>query len=136
MTGFTAQMSTYNQGFSQGLTIRGLPIALAHPGKVFFVGDATNVKAYPNRKTGSDGNRGSFLDPYATIDYAVGQCLAGRGDIIYVLPGHVEDIAAAYNGGPGHPVVQYMLRVQQVAQREQDYFDACEDFYYENGNLL
>jgi hypothetical protein len=30
--------------------------------------------------------------PFASIDYAVGQCTADQGDIIYVLPGHTETL--------------------------------------------
>lgn len=33
--------------------------------------------------------------PFATIDYAVGQCTASNGDIIYVMPGHAETVSAA-----------------------------------------
>lgn len=33
--------------------------------------------------------------PFATIDYAVGQCTADKGDIIAVLPGHAEVVTAA-----------------------------------------
>lgn len=33
--------------------------------------------------------------PFATIDYAVGQCTANNGDIIYVMPGHAETVSAA-----------------------------------------
>ena len=33
--------------------------------------------------------------PFATIDYAVGRCTASQGDIIYVMPGHVETVATA-----------------------------------------
>ena len=33
--------------------------------------------------------------PFATIDYAVGQCTASQGDIIYVMPGHAETVSAA-----------------------------------------
>lgn len=33
--------------------------------------------------------------PFATIDYAVGQCTANNGDIVYVLHGHTETISAA-----------------------------------------
>lgn len=33
--------------------------------------------------------------PFATLDYAVGQCTANNGDIIYAMPGHVETVAAA-----------------------------------------
>lgn len=28
--------------------------------------------------------------PFATVDYAISQCTADKGDIIYVMPGHVE----------------------------------------------
>jgi hypothetical protein len=88
-------MSTYNNGFAGGLTVRGMPVTLAHPGKVFFVGNS-GVKL-PGERNASDSssNKGSILDPFATIDYAVGQCVAGRGDIIFVKPGHVETITAA-----------------------------------------
>jgi len=58
-------------------------------GDRFFVGstvtassDATTHGASPDR-------------PFATIDYAVGQCTASQGDIIYVMPGHVETVASA-----------------------------------------
>lgn len=33
--------------------------------------------------------------PYASVDYAIGQATGGQGDIIYVMPGHVEDGATA-----------------------------------------
>jgi len=33
--------------------------------------------------------------PFATIDYAIGQCTASQGDIILVAPGHAETIATA-----------------------------------------
>lgn len=33
--------------------------------------------------------------PFATIDFAIGQCTANNGDVIYVMPGHVEDLAAS-----------------------------------------
>jgi hypothetical protein len=91
MTGKVANMANYGQGFTGGLTVRGLPLAVSHPGKVFYVSD-TGLAAYPNRKTPSDGNKGSFMEPFATIDYAIGQCVASRGDIIYVLPGHTETV--------------------------------------------
>ena len=94
MTGKVAHMSNYQQGFDGGVLIRGVPLTVTHPGKVFFVSD-TGLAAYANRKTPSDGNKGTFHAPFATIDYAVGQCVANRGDIIYVLPGHVETISTA-----------------------------------------
>mgnify|MGYP001604308738 CR=1 FL=1 len=33
--------------------------------------------------------------PFATIDYAIGRCTANNGDIIFVMPGHVETISSA-----------------------------------------
>lgn len=94
MTGKVANMANYPNGFNGGLNVRGMPLNMAHPGKVFWVGD-TGTPGMANRKTGSDGNKGTFNDPFATIDYAVGQCTANRGDIIMVLPGHTETVTAA-----------------------------------------
>lgn len=33
--------------------------------------------------------------PFLTLDYAVGQCTANNGDIIYLMPGHAETVSAA-----------------------------------------
>lgn len=33
--------------------------------------------------------------PFATIDFAIGECTANNGDIIYVMPGHTETISGA-----------------------------------------
>lgn len=57
-----------------------------HTGNVFFVvtGGSDSVGA------------GDTPDnPFATIDFAIGQCTANQGDTIYVMPGHTETIAAA-----------------------------------------
>lgn len=58
-----------------------------HPGSIFFV----------HSVTGTDGaGYGRNPDaPLATIDYALGLCTANKGDVIYVLPGHVETISGA-----------------------------------------
>lgn len=40
--------------------------------------------------------------PFKTIDFAIGQCTAGRGDIIYVLPGHAETVTAAITCDVSH----------------------------------
>jgi hypothetical protein len=70
-----------------------------HPGKVFWCGydntASAALAAFPNRKSASDGNKGGFLDPFKTLDYAIGKCVASRGDIIMLLPGHSEDLTAA-----------------------------------------
>lgn len=87
-------MSNYPGGFADGIMIRGVPLTVAHPGKVFWVGNAT-AAMLPGQKTPSDGNQGTFNDPFSTLDYAIGKCTAGRGDIIMVKPGHAENISAA-----------------------------------------
>lgn len=46
--------------------------------------------------TGSNGNSGKTPErPFSTIDYAVGRCTADKGDVIVVMPGHVETITAS-----------------------------------------
>lgn len=86
-------MSNYPGGFTQGLSVRDVPIAVAHPGKVFFVNNSSVLS--PNGVGGSDDNAGTYKAPFATIDGAIGKCTAGRGDIILVMPGHVETVSAA-----------------------------------------
>ncbi len=86
--------SSFPNGFSQGVTIRGVPLVQSHPGQVFWVGN--NAASLLNgHKGASDGNKGTFEAPFSTIDYAIGKCTAGRGDIIFVKPGHAETISAA-----------------------------------------
>jgi len=47
--------------------------------------------------TGTDGTAYGFTPdkPFATIDYAISQCTASKGDIVYVMPGHAENITTA-----------------------------------------
>jgi len=86
-------MTNYPNGFANGITIRGVPLHTAFPGKVFWVSNATTLQS--GQRGGSDGNKGNFDSPFSTIDYAIGQCTANRGDIIFVKPGHAETISAA-----------------------------------------
>ncbi len=85
--------SNFPNGFKNGVTIRGIPILQTHPGKVFWVSNATTELV--GQHTGSDGNKGTFDDPFATLDYAIGRCTADRGDIIFIKPGHAESVASA-----------------------------------------
>ncbi len=85
--------SAYPNGFAAGVTIRGVPLLSTNPGEVFWV-NGSGVLA-KGGVGGSNGNPGTYRQPFATIDYAVGKCTASRGDIIVVMPGHSEDIAAA-----------------------------------------
>lgn len=88
-----ALMSNYPGGFAGGITIRGVPLLLTHPGKVFWVYNGTTLDA--GHKNGSNGNKGTFDAPFATLLYAISQCRANKGDIIFVKPGHAESVTAA-----------------------------------------
>lgn len=81
----TTRVALWSQNRPGGLfSIYGLD---QHPGNIFFVSSVT----------GTDGaNYGADPDaPFATIDYAIGQCTANNGDVIYVLPGHAETVSGA-----------------------------------------
>lgn len=86
-------ISNYPTGFANGIAIRGMPLAVCHPGKIFWVYNGTALQ--PGQKGGSNGNKGTFDAPFSTVDYAVSQCVANRGDIVMIKPGHAETIAAA-----------------------------------------
>jgi len=85
-------ISNYPNGFQQGVSIRGVPIEVPNPGKVFWVNNSSVLA--PGGVGGSDGNKGTYQKPFSTVDAAVGKCTANRGDVIYVMPGHVETIAS------------------------------------------
>lgn len=86
--------SNFSQGFASGVTIRGVPLIQTHPGRVFWVGNSAT--RLTNEKTKSDtANKGGFFDPFSTLDYAIGQCKANRGDIIFVKPNHTETVSSA-----------------------------------------
>lgn len=87
-------ISQYPNGFANGITIRGIPVTQMHPGQVFWVGN--NATALTGERGASDSaNAGTFLAPFATIDFAIGRCAANRGDIILVRPNHTLTISAA-----------------------------------------
>jgi len=89
-------MSNFPNGFTQGVTIRGVPLTVAHPGKVFFVNNSSVYASTDDGVAGADTpSAGTYQRPFASIYYAVQQCTASRGDIIFVMPGHAETIADA-----------------------------------------
>lgn len=88
-----AGSSNYPNGFPQGVTIKGVPLTLTNPGRVFWLGNATTLQ--PGDRGGSDGNKGVYNSPFSTLNYAITQCVANRGDIIVVKPGHSEAITTA-----------------------------------------
>jgi len=76
--------------FPNGISSFGMPVVGMTTGNVFFVDSGATG-------TGSDtaaAGRGAD-NPFLTIDYAIGQCTANNGDVIYVMPGHTENLTAA-----------------------------------------
>lgn len=68
-----------------GLAVNGVPITGGPEvitGSVFFVD--VNV--------GGDSGKGSADKPFASLNYAVSRCTANKGDVIYLMPGHYEDL--------------------------------------------
>ncbi len=78
-------ISNYSNGFANGVAIQGMPVLNTYGGNVFWVDSGA----------GSNGNAGTHVRPFASIDYAVGKCTANNGDIIMVKPGHTETVTAA-----------------------------------------
>lgn len=84
-------LTNFPDGFAYGMSVRGVPLTQMYPGRVFWVNNSQVLA--PNAKAGSDSNRGTFLDPFATLNYAINTaCVQGRGDIVFVSPGHAESI--------------------------------------------
>lgn len=87
------RLSTYPNGFADGISIRGMPLNIAYPGQVFFL---NNSGVLPEGGiSASDSNNGTYLKPFNSLNYAVTKCVANRGDIIMVMPGHAEAISSA-----------------------------------------
>lgn len=78
-------ISNYPNGFANGVNIRGVPVLNTYGGKVFWV-DSVG---------GSDGNKGTFDRPLATLNKAVSFCTASKGDLVLLMPGHAENVVTA-----------------------------------------
>lgn len=78
--------------FPNGASSFGMPLIGSGPvlttGNVFFV-DSGNT-ASSNANAAAEPSQ-----PAATIDGAVGKCTANNGDVIFVMPGHTENISSA-----------------------------------------
>lgn len=66
----------------------GAPIGAPYS-NVFYVYSGTGADTL-----GNDYGK-SWKKPFATLEYAIGQCTAIRGDVIIVMPGHNEGISSA-----------------------------------------
>ena len=85
--------SSFPNGFAGGVLIQDVPISIPHPGKVFWVNNSTVLAE--GGIGGSNTNPGTYRQPFSTLDYAIGKCLANRGDVIYIMPGYTQTMSAA-----------------------------------------
>ena len=91
-------------GFPNGITVRGIPVLggskRPFTGNVFYVG-ATSTNSDMAAGVDNSATNGSDPNtPFATVDYAIDQCVANNNDVIYVLPGHTETVAGASDWVP------------------------------------
>ena len=86
----------FPNGFPNGVAIRGIPLVGEYSGNVFFVG--------PVSQNGANGNKGNYIQPFLTLEYALSRCKADNGDIIFLMPGFTRtqsiagDLTIAVNG--------------------------------------
>lgn len=90
--------SFYPGGFAGGIVVKNLPIQTAYPGLVWWVSNNPTLPGGGSKSRipfspGSDGAKGTWGAPFATLNYAVTQ--ASPGDIIMVKPGHAETLSKA-----------------------------------------
>jgi len=91
-TSSAARYENLNVGhltIESSLSVQGLLQAAANTtGTVYYVDSgAPGINAIGRGKSSSK--------PLATLDYAIGRCVANNGDFIIVMPGHAESIIAA-----------------------------------------
>ena len=60
----------------------------------FTTGNTWFVSSTHANGADDTANGDTPLRPFDSIEYAIGRCTANNGDIIYVMPGHVETIPA------------------------------------------
>ena len=87
------QYSSYPNGFAGGVLIRDILQTDATPSRVFYVGN--NPVLETGEVPASNGNSGTFYEPFSTIDYAIGQCEANNNNIVFVREGYTQTLTAA-----------------------------------------
>ena len=74
--------------FPHGVKSFGVPV-MGSAGSI-----VTGSTFFVDSNTGSNGNDGkSPSAPFSTLTYALTQCTASKGDVIYLMPGHAESNA-------------------------------------------
>jgi hypothetical protein len=74
MKGHTMPISNFPNGFAAGVAIQNMPVLNNYGGNVYWVDSGA----------GSNGNPGTFSQPFSTMDYTVGRCTANNGDMVMV----------------------------------------------------
>lgn len=86
--------ANFPKGFSGGLTLQGLPIAMIYSTSQASLGNTGNTGIWwVDNTNGLDGNPGTYQIPLKTLARAV--ALAKENDIIVLKPGHAETISTA-----------------------------------------
>ncbi len=90
----------FQDGFIQSLTVRGVPLGQAYPGKVWWVNGSTviprgGIAGVDAATASAREGKGTYKRPFATIDFAIGKTVANRGDVIAIMPGYSETLSAA-----------------------------------------
>jgi len=110
---------------------------MRHAGDIYFV-QSTHASAVDD-----SGHGRTPEDPFATLSYAAGRCTANAGDVIYLMPGHVEvitgtpDLTMTIAGvkvfGCGSGTIQPIIRFTTAIGAELN-VDAA-DIVFENVNF-
>lgn len=69
------------------------PVAVPPSAKTFFVLDSSNAR-FGDLQSEFPADKDGVVRVHSTIDAAIGSCVASRGDVIYVMPGHTEAVTA------------------------------------------
>lgn len=85
--------TSYPNGWDGGVLIQNLLGLDAVASQIFYVGN--NPVLQLNERTASNGNKGTFYDPFSTIAYAISQCSANNNNVILVREGYTETVIAA-----------------------------------------
>jgi hypothetical protein len=87
--------SHFPNGFMAGITIRGVPDHPIPPGQGVLGVQATPRGSWRASAAARTATRATSTRRSRTLDYAIGQCTANRGDVIFIKPGHAETISTA-----------------------------------------
>lgn len=77
--------------FNHGVKSFGVPVLPGISGNI-YTGDVYFVSSTSTTRSNSP-EAGKKEAPFSTLDYAIGRCTANNGDVIILMPGHIETVA-------------------------------------------